>query len=67
MSVQDSGRVLRILWAGLREYSAYRQFVRLTPKLKLKLKNQHIPQRFVSALLRLGPTFIKIGQILSTR
>ncbi|MHB8752656.1 MAG: AarF/UbiB family protein, partial [Aggregatilineales bacterium] len=35
--------------------------------LSYTMKNRQIPQRFVSDLLRLGPTSIKIGQILSTR
>jgi len=58
-------RPVRILWFAFREYVAYRSFIRLTPELRVK--NRQIPQRFVSDLLQLGPTFIKIGQILSTR
>jgi len=58
-------RTIRLLWFALREYAAYRKFARLAPEQKLK--NRQIPQRFVSDLLRLGPTAIKVGQILSTR
>ena len=58
-------RLIRIIRFVLREFWALRRFIRLSPEERAA--RQHIPQRFVEALLDLGPTFIKLGQILSTR
>ena len=53
-----------ILREGIRQYRAYRRFASLSDEERAK---SEIPQQFASALPRLGPTFIKLGQILSTR
>ena len=57
-------RLVHILWFVLRAYIDYRNFVRLMPEIQVKTQ---VPKQFVDQLLKLGPTFIKIGQILSTR
>ena len=53
-----------VLREGLRQYRAYRRFASLSDEERAK---SEIPQKFASAMLRLGPAFIKLGQILSTR
>jgi ubiquinone biosynthesis protein len=62
---RSSGYLSRLLrlsviwWTLSREYRAYRRF--------LRDPNPAIPARFVDRLVTLGPAFIKLGQILSTR
>jgi len=58
-------RLLRIGWFALRAYQAYRAFMTLTPEERTRRPD--IPRRFARSLLDLGPLFIKLGQILSTR
>lgn len=45
-------------------YAGYRRFLRLEP---LKRPGSRAPEQFVESLISLGPTFIKLGQVLSTR
>lgn len=55
-------RLLRlvVIWrSALGEYRAFRRFARVA--------DPAIPARFVQRLVALGPTFVKLGQILSTR
>ncbi|MEO7991332.1 MAG: AarF/UbiB family protein [Chryseolinea sp.] len=54
----------KIIRTGIRQYRAYKEFSRLNDQKKNK---SIIPERFVSDILELGPVFIKVGQILSTR
>ena len=53
-------RLFVIWWALFREYRAFRRFVR-------GAADPEIPARFVERLVTLGPAFVKLGQILSTR
>lgn len=53
-------RLLVIWWALYRAYRAYRRFLRGTA-------DTSAPARSVETLISLGPTFVKLGQILSTR
>lgn len=55
---------LRVIGAVIRQYRAYRKFSALPEESKLQSK---IPQQFVEEILALGPAFIKLGQVLSTR
>ncbi|QQR89803.1 MAG: L-2-amino-thiazoline-4-carboxylic acid hydrolase [Myxococcales bacterium] len=58
--VQRLARLCVIWWVLVSEYSAYRRFRR-------DGSDDTIPARFADRLVALGPTFIKFGQILSTR
>jgi ubiquinone biosynthesis protein len=53
-------RLVYVVWVLLPEYRAVRRFVRGTAK-------DGAPTRFAARLAALGPTFVKLGQILSTR
>lgn len=59
-SVQNLLRLTMICWALLQEYRALRQFARGGA-------NDGEPVRFAARLVALGPAFVKLGQILSTR
>ena len=63
--VRKTLRLLRIGWLALRAYRAYRAFMTLTEEERTRRPD--IPRRFARSLLDLGPLFIKLGQILSTR
>ena len=58
-------RLGKILWVLGREVRAYRKFARLSSELKTA--DSKLPLEFVQSLVDLGPTFVKLGQILSTR
>lgn len=58
-------RFIRLIWLLLRHYRAFHAFRRL-PESESK-QRVDIPRQFVQSLIALGPLFIKIGQILSTR
>lgn len=58
-------RFIRMSWLLLRHYRAFRTFRRLPERERTQRVD--IPRQFVQALIALGPLFIKIGQILSTR
>ena len=49
---------------GIRQYRAFKKFSRLSD---LEKNNSLLPEQFVADILALGPAFIKLGQILSTR
>jgi predicted unusual protein kinase regulating ubiquinone biosynthesis (AarF/ABC1/UbiB family) len=59
--MQKEFKILNIFY---KQYRAFRKFSRLNESEK---KVSHIPERLVNDLLELGTTFIKLGQILSTR
>jgi len=63
--VRKTLRLLRIGRLAVREYRAYRAFTALTEEERTRRPD--IPRRFARSLLELGPLFIKLGQILSTR
>ncbi len=53
-----------ILWMIVRHYRAYRHFLSRDEAAR---EQSASPQKLVADILRLGPTYIKLGQILSTR
>jgi ubiquinone biosynthesis protein len=57
--------LLSLVRVALRQIRAYRRFVRLSPEERAR--REDVPNEFVAALVALGPTFVKLGQILSTR
>lgn len=54
----------KIIKTGIKQYKAFKKFLRLSDVEK---NNSLLPAQFVSEMLELGPVFIKVGQILSTR
>ncbi len=62
---QKALRILRIGRLLLHHYRALQAFSRLSDTKRTQRLD--IPRQFVQSLLDLGPLFIKIGQILSTR
>jgi predicted unusual protein kinase regulating ubiquinone biosynthesis (AarF/ABC1/UbiB family) len=57
-------RQFTIVREAYRQYAAFKKFARLSPEQRVR---SEIPSELPLALMRLGPTFIKLGQILSTR
>ncbi|MEO7530231.1 MAG: AarF/UbiB family protein, partial [Sediminibacterium sp.] len=53
-----------IVIKGIRQYRAFKKFSHLND---LKKNNSLLPAQLVADILALGPAFIKLGQILSTR
>lgn len=49
---------------GIKQHRAFKKFSRLSD---LEKNNSLLPEQFVADILALGPAFIKLGQILSTR
>ena len=60
----DFGRLIVVVVAALRSYFEIRRFWRLR---ELDRAASPLPRVFVRRLLKLGPLYIKLGQILSTR
>ncbi|MDQ6761723.1 MAG: hypothetical protein M3015_03730 [Bacteroidota bacterium] len=54
----------KIIKTGIKQHIAFKKFLPLSDEEK---NNSSLPSQFVSDLLELGPVFIKVGQILSTR
>jgi len=53
-----------IIKTGIKQYRTYKRFLRLDEQGK---NNSRLPEQFLADMLQLGPVFIKVGQILSTR
>ena len=59
-AMRNLSRLIYVVWMLLPEYRALRRFVR-------GAANDKAPARFVARLVALGPAFVKLGQMLSTR
>ncbi len=59
-SIQNLSRLAVICWALLREFRALRRFT-------IDATNVEAPAEFAARLVGLGPAFVKLGQVLSTR
>jgi ubiquinone biosynthesis protein len=60
MAMRGLSRLIYVVWVLLPEYLALRRYVRGDA-------NDEAPARFVARLVSLGPAFVKLGQMLSTR
>jgi len=58
--IRNLSRLVVICWVALQEYRALRRFSR-------GAANVAAPVEFAARLVALGPAFVKLGQILSTR
>ena len=54
----------KIIASGIKQFRQFKKFSKLN---EAKKNSSNIPNEFVRDILYLGPVFIKIGQILSTR
>ncbi len=54
----------KILYIGIKQFRRFRKFSKLSQSERQK---SNIPEKLVLDILKLGPVFVKIGQILSTR
>jgi ubiquinone biosynthesis protein len=59
-AIQNLLRLTAVGWVLQREYRALRRFDR-------GVANDAVPARFAARLVALGPVFVKLGQLLSTR
>jgi predicted unusual protein kinase regulating ubiquinone biosynthesis (AarF/ABC1/UbiB family) len=57
-------RQFTIICEGYKQYAAFKKFAGLSLEQRATSK---IPSKLPPLLMNLGPTFIKLGQILSTR
>jgi len=62
--VRKTLRLIRISRLMIRHYWAFRTFTKYPDDQQQRLT---IPKQFAQSLLELGPLFVKLGQILSTR
>jgi len=62
---RNTSRLLRIGWLAIRQYRAIRSFGKLTTEERKH--HRDVPGQLTQSLLELGPLFVKLGQILSTR
>ena len=63
-SSRSAGRRLRIVFEAWKQLGRFKRFMRLAPEDRTV---SPIPSQLPEVLIRLGPAFIKLGQILSTR
>ena len=54
----------KVIQTGIKQYKAYKKFSRLSEQEK---NSSLLPKQFVADVLELGPAFIKLGQLVSTR
>ncbi len=63
--IRRLGRLAVVCWVLFRETVRFRRFSSMTAEERRR--HPDAPKQLLASLLALGPTFVKIGQILSTR